>query len=178
MAKKRAAKKATGRSLKKSSTTLGANFEVRLFKVALMYEKRIWRRIALLEKQTLDDLHLAIFGAFDRFDEHLYSFFFPFPGAKLEPWPRAATEYSCAFNCEDPGPFREEPLLNAEETTLDSLDLSKGQKFLYLFDFGDEWWHEITYEDRAPRTPRMKYPRVMESRGESPPQYVYDDDDE
>ena len=50
---------------------------VYVFKVALSGSKRIWRRIAMRPAQTLDDLHEAIFTAFDRYDEHLYSFFFP-----------------------------------------------------------------------------------------------------
>jgi len=50
---------------------------VYVLKVALCGSKGIWRRIAMLPAQTLDDLHEAIFTAFDRYDEHLYSFFFP-----------------------------------------------------------------------------------------------------
>ena len=45
------------------------------FKVALFYEKRIYRQIDILGSQTLEDFHNVIFRAFDRFDEHLYSFY-------------------------------------------------------------------------------------------------------
>jgi hypothetical protein len=140
-------------------------------KVALRERKSIWRSISILEEQTLDDLHEAIYDAFDRYDEHLYSFFFPFPGAKLERWPRNATEYACSFSCEDPGPFVDEPMLNAAYTKLGTLELSVGQVFLYLFDFGDEWWHQITVETIEPQAGRKKYPRIVAKRGESPPQY-------
>jgi hypothetical protein len=47
---------------------------VTVFKVALTGDNSIWRRIAICSDQTLDDLHAAIFDAYDRFDEHLYSF--------------------------------------------------------------------------------------------------------
>ena len=43
-----------------------------VLKVALAGRKGIWRKIALRGGQTLDDLHEAIFEAFDRDDEHLY----------------------------------------------------------------------------------------------------------
>ncbi len=52
------------------------------FKVALKGAKGIWRRIEVAGKQTLDDLHEAIFEAFDREEEHLYSFYFPPPGSR------------------------------------------------------------------------------------------------
>ncbi|MBW1846891.1 MAG: hypothetical protein JRI53_11860 [Deltaproteobacteria bacterium] len=45
------------------------------FKVALMYDKRTYRHIELLGKNTFHDFHEIIFGAFDRYDEHMYSFF-------------------------------------------------------------------------------------------------------
>lgn len=48
-----------------------------VFKVALKGTKRIFRAIALRGDQTLEDLHEAIFAAFNRYDEHLYSFYFP-----------------------------------------------------------------------------------------------------
>jgi hypothetical protein len=49
-----------------------------VFKVALFYAKRIYRKIAIEGDQPLDDLHQVIYEAFDRYDEHLYSFYFPF----------------------------------------------------------------------------------------------------
>lgn len=48
-----------------------------VFKVALKGARRIWHRIAIRSDQTLDDLHKAIFNAFDRYDEHIYSFYIP-----------------------------------------------------------------------------------------------------
>ena len=56
-----------------------------IFKVALAGRKNIWRKIAVKGNQTLDDLHEAIFDAFDRYDQHLYSFFFPLKPGKITP---------------------------------------------------------------------------------------------
>jgi hypothetical protein len=43
-------------------------------KVALEGDCGIWRKIAIRGGQSLDDLHCIIFDAFDREEEHLYSF--------------------------------------------------------------------------------------------------------
>jgi len=56
-----------------------------IFKVALAGRKNIWRKIAIKGNQTLDDLHGAIFDAFDRYDDHLYSFYFPLKPGKITP---------------------------------------------------------------------------------------------
>lgn len=42
---------------------------------------------------------------------------------------------------------------------------------MYLFDFGDEWWHEITVEQIDAKPEEGGYPRVLEEHGQSPPQY-------
>ncbi|NMC22114.1 MAG: plasmid pRiA4b ORF-3 family protein [Thermogutta sp.] len=148
-----------------------------IFKVALSDQKDIWRRIAISAEQTLDDLHEAIFQAFDREEEHLYSFYFPQPGKKGRAALRDAVEYSHPFMLDEPTSFDEEVPRNAAETRLSKLDLKPRQTFKYLFDFGDSWWHDITVQaiDAAPEPGR--YPRVLERHGESPPQYPDPDEE-
>lgn len=147
-----------------------------IFKVALSGRKSIWRRIAARGSQTLDDLHEAIFDAFDRDDEHLYSFYFTRPGVKGRNRLRNAVEYTHPSAAEDPGPFGEAPP-NAAKKKLASLGLKPQQVFLYLFDFGDEWWHEIIVEAIDAPTEKGKYPRILDKQGKSPPQYPDIDED-
>jgi hypothetical protein len=45
------------------------------FRVSIMGISNLYRIIEASENCTFDDLHETIFQAFDRFDEHLYSFF-------------------------------------------------------------------------------------------------------
>ena len=45
-----------------------------VFSIVLTTKKAVRRRIAIRSDQSLDDLHAAIFDAFGRLDEHLYSF--------------------------------------------------------------------------------------------------------
>jgi len=56
-------------------------------------------------------------------------------------------------------------------TRLQDLDLQVGQTFLYLFDYGDEWRFRVRVHAVNPDAPEAKYPRVVESVGEAPPQY-------
>jgi hypothetical protein len=161
----------------KSAKVASKPGDVFTLKVALDGQKSCWRRIAIRGEQTLDDLHEAIYDAFDRYDEHLYSFYFPRPGTKGRARLRDAAEFICPYSFEDPGSLADETVGNAAETTLASLRLTPQQEFLYLFDFGDEWWHEITVEATDGVAGKGTYPRVLESRGKSPPQYEGDEEE-
>jgi len=141
-----------------------------IFKVTLSGRKGVWRRIAVRGSQTLDDLHEAIFDAFDRDDEHLYSFYFPKPGAKGRNRTRGAVEYSHPHIAEEPESY-DETTGNAAKAKLATLGLRPKQTFSYLFDFGDEWWHEITVEEIDAKPDKGKYPRILEKHGKSPEQY-------
>ena len=141
-----------------------------VFKVALQGNPKIWRTVALQASQTLDDLHAIIYDAFDRYDEHLYSFYFPQPCTKGRARLRTATEYAHPY-CEEEDFGSDKPVTSAAKTTLASLTLRTKQKFLYLFDFGDSWWHEITVEQVDSPAERGRYPRILERHGASPPQY-------
>ena len=141
-----------------------------VFKVKLKGAKRIWRKIALRGDQTLDDLHNAIFEAFDRYDPHMYSFYFPkAPGRGIRSGP-PPKEYTAPPMLDDPEPFGEESRFNAADARLDDLRLKTGQRFEYLFDFGDSWWHEVAVETIAPISSGVRY-GLVEKKGVSPAQY-------
>jgi len=149
-----------------------------VLKVALAPSKRLWRRIGILPNQTLNDLHEAIYAAFDRDDEHLYSFYLPSrPTTSLRKI-YDAPEYTHPENAKDAGPFGDDKIPSAAKAKLKSLGLVPKQRFYYLFDFGDSWWHEITVEKvDAPREPGA-YPRILEKHGDSPAQYPDPEEEE
>jgi hypothetical protein len=66
----------------------------------------------------------------------------------------------------------EDDARDVRATTLASLDLKKGKKFLYLFDYGDEWQFTIKV-DAVNRNadPNRDYPLLVESVGDAPEQY-------
>ena len=41
---------------------------------------------------------------------------------------------------------------------------------LYLYDFGDDWEHEVTYEGLVARDPLARYPRCVAGAGACPPE--------
>lgn len=141
------------------------------FKVNLKGAKRIWRLIALRGDQTLDDLHEAIFLAFDRFDAHLYSFYFPKAPRRRPSGGQVPREYAAPFMFEEPDPFGTQRRFDAARTRVDTLALKVGQQFEYLFDFGDSWWHEIRVEQVGPVVSGRRYPEIVEKHGRSPAQY-------
>lgn len=138
--------------------------------VRLAWEKKVWRRIEILDNQTFEDLHEAIQKAFGWGNDHLYAFYLS--GKR---WDRL-TEISGA-------PFfagwDEVERPTAREVLLGDAAFAKGQRFLYLFDFGDELEHELQLTAVLPVPADGTFPRIVETRGDAPPQYpswVGDDD--
>ena len=124
------------------------------------------RTIEIRGDQTLDDLHGAIFRAFDRFDEHLYEFQFG-----KEPNDPEGERYAHPFALGGLGLEPMKPAKDASETRIDSLDLTVRQLFGYWFDFGDDWWHTMEVISISDEATGEGYPRVTKRVGESPPQY-------
>jgi len=131
------------------------------------------RTIQIRSDQTLEDLHEAIFNAFDRFDEHMYEFQIGGKG----PMDRKARRYVLSAAMDDPFDDRK-PAGDVTRTTLGSLGLKVDQPFGYWFDFGDDWWHQITILAIHDEVPRGRYPKVTQKTGESPPQYIDWDEEE
>ena len=129
------------------------------FKVSLRDKPDIWRIIDIKENQMLSSLHKAIFKAFDRFEEHQYSFFL-----SNKPYDRES-EYT------SPGLDTDGTNKLATRIRIDSIALYGGPIILYLFDYGDEWWHEVELISVTERVTRASYPRVVKKQGKSPPQY-------
>ena len=132
------------------------------FKVSLRDRPDIWRIIDIKGNQMLSSLHKAIFKAFDRFEEHQYSFFL-----SNKPYDRGS-EYT------SPGIGADGTVKLASRIRIDSVELYGGRKFLYLFDYGDEWWHDVELVSVTERVTRAKYPRVVKKQDKSPPQYPKD----
>jgi hypothetical protein len=127
--------------------------------------KVIKRVIEIRGDQTLEDLHHAIFHAYDRWEQHMYEFQFG-----KRPFDPAGPNYGFP----DPS-SGEKGRGDARTTRLDDLDLKPDRVFGYWFDFGDDWFHQIEVEriEQAIRT--ATYPRVVRRVGKSPPQYRDDE---
>ena len=136
--------------------------------------KVISRTIQIRGDQTLEDLHYAIFDAFDREDQHMFEFQVGGKG----PMDPKARRYVLSGAFENPIPGSRRAAGDVARTSIGSLSLKKGDAFGYWFDFGDDWWHQITVVTIEDEAPRGKYPKVTKRVGASPPQYVNWDEEE
>lgn len=146
------------------------------FKVALFYEKSIYRNIEILGSQTLEDFHNVIFRAFDRFDEHLYSFYITRKTVKNIRKIVNSDEYTLPDGFDDDLFFPGKKKGNVQKTKIAFLKLKEKDKLYYLFDFGDEWWHEITLLSTYDTKDTKGFPKISEKAGDSPDQYEYDEE--
>ena len=127
------------------------------------FEREVTRKIELKETQTLDDLHEAIiYKSFGWDDPHMYSFFFDnIPYSK-----NRKNEYSCHPESNFDG---EKP--KSSNIKLKYLNLRKNQKFLFVFDFGDDHQFGIQVEGFGKIQKGKKYPLILEKKGKAPEQY-------
>ncbi|MBN9119718.1 MAG: plasmid pRiA4b ORF-3 family protein, partial [Planctomycetes bacterium] len=112
--------------------------------------RSVIRTIEIRGNQTLEDLHEAIFDAFDRDDPHMYEF--QFGKGPMDP---KGPRYVMPEAGDDGfGP----PVAGVTtETTIDDLELKKGKRFGYWFDFGDDWHHQINVEGIAEGAVKGKF---------------------
>ncbi|MBC8449852.1 MAG: SEC-C domain-containing protein [Chloroflexi bacterium] len=125
------------------------------FKVTYQRKRSVWQLIEIAADQTLDDLHYAILSAVDFDSDHLYSFYM-----SGRAWDDS-TEYA--------SPYADGP--SADEVKIGDLSLRMKQKFLYLFDYGDEHRFDVQLVGVNPEAAKGQYPRIVESHGKPPQQY-------
>ena len=91
-----------------------------------------YRHIQIGEGASLLALSSAILDAFGFFDDHMHSFFM-----NNRAWDGEA-EYMC------PGGDLDGALGYSDRVRLSKFHLVKGDKFLYVFDYGDDWRFRIS----------------------------------
>ena len=98
---------------------------VRSYVISVSFAKGCYRHIRIPASATLYQLHKAILAAFGFEDDHAHAFFMD----------------NCCWSPFDPYfsmKMRGDEILTTKRT-LKKLNLHKGDKFKYVFDFGDEW---------------------------------------
>ena len=112
----------------------------------------IWRRIQITGDTTLDVLHGILQMAMGWFGEHLYEF-------KVH-----GTSYG------DPSVLLEGEVVDEKAVNLNWLISQEQEKFLYIYDFGDYWEHDILIEKILPIEEGTHYPVCIDGKRACPPE--------
>ena len=107
------------------------------FKVVYRPEPNAWFVVEMRADQTLHDLHHAILDAADFYEDHLYSFYM-----SGQAWDNA-TEY-----------WRGPDARHSSNERISRLPLRMKQRFLYLYDYGDQ--HEFDVQNSRLPVPRRR----------------------
>ena len=117
-------------------------------------EPAIWRRILVPSNVTLQRLHLILQEVLGWTNSHLYRF-------KV-----GAKEYG------EPDPnneFNELHFINSKRAKLGEVVTAKGNAFVYEYDFGDSWIHDLVVEDILEPVTDARYPICLEGERACPP---------
>lgn len=127
------------------------------FKITLLNtHPPIWRRIQL-EDGTLADLHDCIQAAMGWDDYHLHQF--QIGGVRYGPTPPD----EMVFELED----EDESLAHLSDLVPRS---GRQVRWIYNYDFGDDWYHEILFEGYPVKEKGQKYPLCLEGARACPPE--------
>ena len=110
----------------------------------------IWRRILAPAGMTLADLHDAIQAAMGWDNSHLHVF------------DVAGRSYGDRASVDD--------VADENRLTLGGVHKSGVDRFLYTYDFGDDWEHVVAIEKTVPAAEGTTYPRCVAGKRACPPE--------
>jgi hypothetical protein len=112
----------------------------------------IWRRLLVRSDSTIADLHHTIQIVMGWTDFHLHQFII----------------HGKSYGVSKIGGiwFTDNP----KQVRLGDLELREKGRFLYEYDFGDLWQHEIRIEKRLPLDPKKTYPVCVGGSRSTPPE--------
>jgi len=123
--------------------------------------KGLYRHIQIDENNTLYDLHSIILESFDFDDDHLHAFYMNNRIGDI------------SFTYVSPFMDIDFKVRYSDEVNISKFGLTKGSKFIFLFDFGEYWKFQITVLKTV--NERTSIPKILKSVGEIS---QYGDDDE
>ena len=139
----------------KKQAVLPATFQL---KVALQGAKPpIWRRILVPGNITLEKLHSVIQLCMGWDDMHLHQFLI---------------DRTCYSLPDEEDLWQTSRPKNEAKFTLQDLEKKIQPKFQYIYDFGDDWIHQITVEKILPPAEGQSSPVLITGRRACPPEDV------
>jgi Plasmid pRiA4b ORF-3-like protein len=111
----------------------------------------LWRRFLVRSDSTLADLHVVLQIGFDWTDFHLHRF-------RIRKKDYAVPRLG-GLGCHD-----------ARKIKLADLHFRINERFLYEYDFGDLWQHQVRIEKRLEIEPSRSYPMCVGGQWAGPPE--------
>jgi hypothetical protein len=125
---------------------------VHVVKVSLFGAKPpVWRRLEIPSAMPLNELHQVLQAAFEWDDYHLHQF------------ETVCGEYGDPAHNDDWSERDDESAV-----TLAQVATAQRAKVVYVYDFGDDWRHDIVVEKILPAEPGASYPRCTGGKGDAP----------
>jgi hypothetical protein len=131
---------------------------------------RVYRDIEIEGAGSLHDLAEAIVAAFDFDLDHAFGFY----SDLKNPYSRSGERYELFADMED----SDSDAGSVKRTKVAQVFGVVGKRMLFLFDYGDEWRFQVALTALGEKAPKVRYPRMLSSTGEAPPQYPDVDEDE
>ena len=136
----------------KSTNSINRIYQI---KIALRESKPpIWRRLLVSDSINLYKLHQIIQTAMGWTDSHLHQFIID-------------GEY---YSIPSPEDWR--PVIDERHSHINQIAPSESDKFIYEYDFGDGWEHEVLVEKILPHEPGVIYPVCIKGKRACPPEDV------
>lgn len=114
----------------------------------------VWRKVLVPEKYNFQQLHEVIQAAFGWGNYHLYQF--------------SPSGYNSYPQIGVPDPEFDEDVIDSSKVKLKRFFNATGDKFTYLYDFGDGWTHKITLEKIMDVV--LLKPDCIDGKGACPPE--------
>ena len=120
-------------------------------------EPMIWRRVDVPLSSTLEALHHIIQAAFRWQNYHLYEFYV---GERVYGVPL------------DGDAFDDHKIHKASAIRLKTIVERGVERFLYVYDFGDDWHHDVIVEEVRDGAGDAEYPAFVDGARRCPPEDV------
>lgn len=144
--------------------------ETQTFRVALHGRHSVYRDIEIESTKSLYDLAEAINGAFDFDFDHAFGFYSgDTPATMLKQQPK----YELFADIGE-----ETDAKSVKKTRIADAFTETRRSMTFLFDYGDEWLFQVEMTGTGQKDPKLRYPRLVGSKGTAPDQYPDPDDDD
>jgi hypothetical protein len=114
----------------------------------------VWRRVLVPETFTFHRFHEIIQAAFGWKNAHLYQF--------------SDRGYHADYIISEPHKDNFIPVVDSRKKKLSAVFTAPGERFTYIYDFGDDWIHQITLETVT--LEKITHASCLAGKGACPPE--------